>query len=48
MKSIFLNAKINEITEANEKKNEYRNTTDVKLKEIVTSINMTVDDEENE
>ena len=47
-KSIFLNAKINEITEVNKMKNEYRNTADIKIKEVVTSINMTVDNEENE
>ena len=47
-KSISLNAKINEITKANEMKNEYRNVADVKIKEIITSINMIVNDEENE
>ena len=47
-KSISLNAKINEVTEANEMKNEYRNVANVKIKNIVTSINVTTDDKENE
>ena len=47
-KLIFLNAKINEITKADEMKNEYRNAADVKIKEIVTSINIIVDNEKNE
>ena len=46
-KSISLNAKINEITKTDEMKNEYRNNANVKIKEIVTSINMIVDDESN-
>ena len=48
MKLIFLNAKINEITKINEIKNEYRDVADVKIKKIVTSINVTVDDKESE
>ena len=47
-KLIFLNAKINEIIKADEMKNEYQNVADVKIKEIVTSINVIVDDRENE
>ena len=47
-KSISLNAKINEITEVNEIKNEYRDAANVKIKKIVTSINMTINDEKNE
>ena len=47
-KSIFLNAKMNEITKQDEMKNEYRNAVNIKIKEIVTLINMTVDDKENE
>ena len=43
-----MNAKINKVTEANEIKSEYQNTADVKIKEIVTTINMIVDDERNE
>ena len=35
--------KINEVTKADEMNNEYRNVTNVKVKEIVTSINMIVD-----
>ena len=34
MKSISLNAKMNEITKADRMKNEYRNATNVKIKEI--------------
>ena len=47
-KSIFLNAKINEITKTDEIKNEYQNAANVKVEEIVTSINMIIDDEEDE
>ena len=47
-KSIFLNAKIDEITEINKMKNEYRNAVNVKVKEIVTLINMTINNERNE
>ena len=47
MKSIFLNAKINEITKADEMKSEYWNAADVKIKKIVTSINMIVDNGKN-
>ena len=47
IKSIFLNAKINEIIKADEIKSEYRNATDAKVKKIVTSINMTVNNEKN-
>ena len=47
-KSIFLNAKINKIIKVNEMKSEYRNAADVKIKEIITSINVIVNDEENE
>ena len=47
-KSIFLNTKINEVTEANEIKSEYRNTVNVKIKKIVMSINVTADDEKSE
>ena len=46
-KSMFLNAKINEVTEVNEMKNEYRNAVNIKSKKVVTSINMTADDERN-
>ena len=47
-KLIFLNAKIDEITKANEMKSEYRSVVDVKVEEIVTSINRIVNDKENE
>ena len=47
-KSISLNSKINEVTEADEMKNEYRNVINVKIEEVITSINMIADDEENE
>ena len=47
MKSISLNAKINEITKADEMKNEYRNIADVKIKEIVTLINIIIHDEKD-
>ena len=43
-KLIFLNVKIDEITKVNEMKNEYRDVADVKVKEIITSINVIVDD----
>ena len=46
-KSIFLNAKINEIIKADEMKSEYQDVVNVKIKEIVTSINMTADNEES-
>ena len=46
-KLIFLNAKINKVTEVNKMKNEYRNIADVKIEKIVTSINIIVNDEEN-
>ena len=47
-KSVFLNAKINEITRVNEMKNKYRNVTDIRIEKIIISINIIVDDEENE
>ena len=47
-KLISLNAKINEIIKTDEMKNEYRSTADVKIKKIITSINMIVNDKENE
>ena len=47
-KLIFLNAKINEITETNEMENEYQSAADVKIKEIITSINIIINDEEDE
>ena len=47
-KSIFLNAKINEIIKTDAMKSEYRDAADVKIKKIVTSINMIVKDRENE
>ena len=47
-KLISLNAKINEITEADEMKSEYQKIANVKIKEIVTSINIIVDNEKNE
>ena len=47
-KLISLNAKINEIIKVNEMKNEYRGAADVKIKKIVTSINILVKDEESE
>ena len=47
-KSIFLNAKINEITKADEMKNEYQNIANVRIKEIITSINTIIDNKENE
>ena len=47
-KSISLNAKINEITKINDMKNGYRNAADVKLEKIFTSINIIVNDGENE
>ena len=47
-KSISLNAKINEVTNTNEMKNEYRDVANIKIEKIVTSINMIVDDKENE
>ena len=43
----FLNAKINEITKIDKMKSEYRGVAGVKIKEIVTSINMIVNDERN-
>ena len=46
-KSIFLNAEINEIIKASEIKNGYRDAVDVKIKTIVISINIIVDDKEN-
>ena len=48
MKLIFLNTKINEVTEANKMKSKYRNIADVKIEEIVTSINMIVNDKKDE
>ena len=47
-KSISLNAKIDEIIKANEMKNEYQNVANVKVKEIIMSINITVNDENKE
>ena len=47
MKSISLNAKINKIIKADEMKNEYRNAANIKTKEIITSINVIVNDEKN-
>ena len=46
-KLIFLNAKINEITRAGGMKSEYRNVADVRVEEIVTSIDVTVDSKKN-
>ena len=46
-KLISLNAKINEIIKVNEMKSGYRDVADVKIKEIVTSINIIVNDKEN-
>ena len=42
-KSIFLNAKIDEITKINEMKNKYRDVADIRIKKTVTLINMIVD-----
>ena len=47
-KLIILNVKINEIIEIDEMKNEYQNAADVKIKKIVTSINMSFDDKKDE
>ena len=47
-KWISLNAKIDKVIEADEIKNKYRNVMNVKVEKIVTSINITVNDEENE
>ena len=47
-KSISLKTKIDEVTEVNEKKNEYRNAADIKIKEIITSINLIIDDKKDE
>ena len=47
-KSISLNAKINKITKADEIKSECRNAADVRVKEIVTLINMIVNNKEDE
>ena len=47
-KSIFLNAKINEVTKVNEIKSGYRNVVNIKIKEVITSINVIADNEENE
>ena len=47
-KSISLNAKINKVTKVNEMKNEYRDAADVKVKKIVTSINIIIEDEKYE
>ena len=46
-KSISLNVKINKIIRVNEMKNEYRNAADVRIKEIIISINMIVNNEKN-
>ena len=46
-KLIFLNAKIDEVTKANEMKNEYRDVVNVKIKKIITSIDIIVDDKED-
>ena len=43
-KLFSLNAKINEVTKVNEMKNEYRNATDIKMKKIIISINIIVND----
>ena len=48
IKSISLNAKINEITKADEMKSGYRDAINIKIKEIVTSIDMIVNNEKNE
>ena len=48
MKSISLNVKINKNIKINEIKNEYRDVADVRIKEIITSINIIVDDRENQ
>ena len=47
-KSIFLNEKINKVTKADKMKSEYRSAADVKIKKIVTSRNICVNDKENE
>ena len=47
-KSIFLNIEINKIIKADEMKSEYRDAANVKIEKIVTSINVTVNDKENE
>ena len=47
-KLIFLNAKINKVIKADEIKSEYQNVTDVKIKKIIISINLIIDNEENE
>ena len=48
MKSISLNAKVDKIIKINEMKSEYRDAADVKVEEIVTSINMIINNIENE
>ena len=48
MKSIFMNVKINEVTKAYEMKSEYRNVADVKVEEIITLINIIINDKKNE
>ena len=47
-KLIFLNAKINEVTRADEMINWYWNVADVKIEKIVISINVITDNGENE
>ena len=47
-KSIFLNAKIDEITKVNEMKSEYRDAANVRIEKVVTLINVIADDKENE
>ena len=46
-RSIFLNAKINEIIKADKMKNEYQNIVNVKIEEIVTSINIIINNKED-
>ena len=47
-KLISLNAKIDEVTKINKMKSEYRNVTNVKIKEIITSINVIVNNKKSE
>ena len=46
-KLIFLNAKIDKVTKVNEMKSEYRDVADVKIKKIVTLINITINNKRN-
>ena len=47
-KSISLTAKIYEIIETDEMKSEYQDAADIRIKEIVMSINMIINNERNE